>query len=141
MFLVVKMLLTGPQDLISSNYLGLNSEWMCGAAYLKKYVEEWPINRSFAEKKSKISFPHEEVSRKFRSKIETVGKVLKGQGLVVLDDVDAGGPGSEDNYVLKMVEFGIKTIDWKELIRSTTFKFYWVAKVREHVRPVGGYDG
>ena len=40
-----------------------------------------------------------------------------------------------------MVEFGIKTIDWKELIRSTTFKFYWVAKVREHVRPVGGYDG
>ena len=92
-------------------------------------------------KKSKISFPHEEVSRKFRSKIETVGKVLKGQGLVVLDDVDAGGPGSEDNYVLKMVEFGTKTNDWEELIRSTTFKFYWVAKVREHVRPVGGYDG
>ena len=53
MFLVVKMLLTGPQDLISSNYLGLNSEWMCGAAYLKKYVEEWPINRSFAEKNLK----------------------------------------------------------------------------------------
>ena len=81
-------------------------------------------------KNLKISFPHEEVSRKFRSKIETVGKALKGQGLVVLDDVDAGGPGSEDNYVLKMVEFGIKTNDWEELIRSTTFKFYWVAKVR-----------
>ena len=65
-------------------------------------------------KNLKISFPHEEVSRKFRSKIEIVGKVLKGQGLVVLDDVDAGGPGSEDNYVLKMVEFGIKTNDREE---------------------------
>ena len=110
--------------------LGLDSEWMCGPAYLKKPVGEWPINRSFAEKKSKISFPPEEVSRKFRSKIETVGEILKGQGGVVQGDVDTGGPGSKDNYVLKMVEFGTKTNDWEELIRSTTFKFYWVAKCR-----------
>ena len=32
----------------------------------------------------------------------------------MLDDVDAGGPGSKDNYVLKMVEFGIKTNDREE---------------------------
>ena len=37
----------------SSNYLGLHSEWMRGAACLKKPVEEWPINRSFAEKNLK----------------------------------------------------------------------------------------
>ena len=43
---------------------------------------------------------------------------------------DVGGPGSVDNYVLEHFQFGRSTNDWNKLIRSTSFLFKWLAKLR-----------
>ena len=110
--------------------LGLESEWLCGPAYLKKPVEEWPLNRLFAEKK-KIPFPAEEVKRKFRNQVDIAGDILKGEGVVVHGDDDMGGPGSLDNYVLKRYDYGKKTNDWNELVQSTSSLFCWLIRFRD----------
>ena len=39
--------------------LGLDSEWLNGPLYLKDPVESWPINRVFADRKSKVKLPME----------------------------------------------------------------------------------
>ena len=124
----------------SPDNLGLDSECFCGPAYLKKPVDEWPLNRRFADKKSKVKVPVEEVRRKYRSKVDSIGDILKGEGLVhegSQDDDDLGGPGSLDNYVLKLFEYGKKTNDWKRLVSTTSYLFYWAARVKGPVQGVG----
>ena len=52
----------------------------------------------------------EEVRRKYRSKVDIIGDILKSEGFVH-DDDDLGGPGSLDNYVLRLFKYGEKTND------------------------------
>lgn len=118
----------------SPDDLGLDSEWLCGPAYLKEPVEQWPLNRHFADKKSKVKVPMEEVRRKYRSKVDAIGDILKGEYVEHEgrqdDDDDLGGPGSLDNYVLKLFGYGEKTNDWRRLISTTSYLFYWAARVK-----------
>ena len=45
-------------------------------------MEQWPLNRHFADKKSKVKVPMEEVRRKYRSKLDAIGDILKGEGVI-----------------------------------------------------------
>ena len=49
--------------------LGQNSEWLLGPAFLRDPVEEWPINRDFADKKNKVPLPIEEIRRPYREQV------------------------------------------------------------------------
>jgi hypothetical protein len=45
---------------------GLDSEGMTGPAYLKLPVKEWPVNRDFADRKSQVKLPVEEIRKRYR---------------------------------------------------------------------------
>ena len=98
-------------------------------------MEEWPLNRQFAEKKSKIQFPTEEVRRKFRNQVDIAGDILKSEaeGIVLPGTEYIGGPGSLDNYVLQRFNYGNKTNDWTKLVQSTSYLFYWLIRVNSAV--------
>ena len=100
--------------------LGVDSEWLGGPAYLKLPVEQWPFNRNFADKKSKLNVPMEEVKKKFRNQVD---------GTDYSSFKAIGGPGCQENYVLNLFDHGWKTNDWEKLIRSTSYLFLWKAKM------------
>ena len=52
-------------DSVSEDF-GLDSEWMTGPAYLKLPVKEWPVNRDFADRKSQVKLPVEEIRKRYR---------------------------------------------------------------------------
>ena len=110
--------------------LSMDSAWMNGPPYLKLPVEEWPMNRDFASRRGKLRVPVEEVLRKHRSQVETEQDGVLVVGAVHGGDVPAGGPGCGDNYVLEHFDHGRKTNDWEKLIRSTSFLFLWVARIK-----------
>ena len=109
--------------------LGLGSEWLNGPAYLKTPIEEWPINRDFADKKSKVQLPMEEIRRPYREQLlveeSSSAVVVNSAGNKVL-----GGPGSPDNFVLQHFDYGKITNDWDKLIQKTAFLFQWMARVQ-----------
>ena len=108
--------------------LMLGSEWLEGPAYLRSPIEEWPINRKFADKKSGVKIPVEEIRRPYREML--LGKIGKTAVEECKAGWDVGGPGSVDNYVLEHFQFGRSTNDWNKLIRSTSFLFRWLARKR-----------
>ena len=112
--------------------LCIGSDWLCGPAYLKLPAEQWPMNRKFADRKSKFKVPVEEVKRKFRSKVDTAGEVLNMGGAThaMVGAVTAGGPGCDENYVLDHFDHGWKTNNWEKLVKVTSSLFYWLAKER-----------
>ena len=112
--------------------LCIGSDWLCGPVYLKLPAEQWPMNRKFADRKSKFKVPVEEVKRKFRSKVDTAGEVLNMGGAThaMVGAVTAGGPGCDENYVLDHFDHGWKTNNWEKLVKVTSSLFYWLAKER-----------
>ena len=112
--------------------LDLGSDWLTGPSYLRLPVTEWPINRNFAERKSKLKIPAGEVKRKYRSQVEDFddsGCVEAKSARVKVTEVP-GGPGCLDNDVLQRFDYGRKTNSWEKLVRSTSYLFFWFAKVR-----------
>ena len=108
--------------------LGLDSEWLCGKPYIKLPVNMWPIERNFAEKKSRVKLPVEEVKRKFRSRLDTDGELLIG-AVTVVPGIAVGGPGCGENYVLLHYQHGRITNSWTKLVRSTSYLYFWKAKL------------
>ena len=47
----------------------------------------------------------------------------------VTGHADHGGPGCNTNYVLQHFNNGWNTNSWEKLIKSTSYLFYWAAKV------------
>ena len=108
--------------------LGLDSEWMTGPAYLKLPVEQWPINRDFADRKSKVKLPMEEIRKQYRDQLSYLVQVGVGEQMGS-SSVATVGPGSLDNPVLEHFQFGKKTNDWRKLNRSTSYLFKWYVLV------------
>ena len=108
--------------------LELGSEWLEGPAYLRSPVEEWPIDRNFADKKSGVKIPVEEIRKPYREML--LGETGKTAADKCRAGWDVGGPGSVVNYVLEHFQFGRSTNDWNRLIRSTSFLFKWLARLR-----------
>ena len=100
--------------------LALGSAWLEGPTYLKLPVKDWPMNRDFAERKSKLKVPADEVKRKFRNQVEIGSTKL---------NVFPGGPGNLDNFILEKFDHGMCTNSWDKLVRSTSFLFKWYAKM------------
>ena len=100
--------------------LALGSAWLEGPAHLKLPVQDWPMNRDFADRKSKLKVPVDEVKRKIRYQVEIGSAKL---------NVFPGGPGSLDNFILEKFDHGMCTNSWDKLVRSTSFLFKWYAKM------------
>ena len=91
-------------------------------------MAQWPINRKFADKKSRVKFPVEEVKWKYRNRLDTAGELLIGAAVGV-PDADAGGPGCAENHVLLHFGHGWLTNSWDRLVTVTSFMFQWMAKM------------
>ena len=104
--------------------LDLDSEWLNGPPYLKEPIENWPIDRKFAERKSGVKLPMEEIRKPYRELIQETDNVtfdtrkLKAKDLV--------GPGSKDNYVLEILQHGYITNSWEKLLGRTSLLFKWL---------------
>ena len=110
---------------------GLDSEWMTGPAFLKLLVEKWPVNRNFADRKSNVKLPVEEIRKWYRDQLGCLVQVGAGQHL---GSTSAMGPGNLDNPILEHFDFGRRTNDWRRLVRSTSYLFMW------YVRVAGGLE-
>ena len=107
---------TDPMDLV----LEVNwYAWLKGPGYLKLPVDEWPKNRNFAERKSKLKIPVNEVKKKYRSQIEEYDEASCILGKVAAGVDWPGGPGCLDNSVLEKYDYGRITNCWEKLLRST----------------------
>ena len=113
---------------IAPEFLQQGSGWLEGPEYLKLPVEDWPIDRNFAERKNKVCLPIDEVRKQYRDYVGHTGQVLANKG-------ESVGPGSSDNYVLKHFGFGHCTNDWRKLIQRTANLFIWYVKVLEKKGP------
>ena len=100
--------------------LSLDSGWLEGPAYLKLPVDQWPMNRNFAERKSKSKVPIEEVKKKFKNQIEFILHHTKQ---------NSDGPGSVENEILAKFDYGKCTNNWEKLVRSTSYLFMWFVKM------------
>ena len=135
--------------------LRLGSEWQTGPEYLSLERDQWPLERNFADRKSKIRIPQEEIVRKYRGLADTCGHInlhdlvdhsrgedqLEKLGDMVDEKLNKlgnkdkkmmtgeGGPGSRDNHVLKLFDYGYCTNDWDKLVRRTAMLFTWKARV------------
>ena len=130
--------------------LQFGSEWQDGPGYLYLERKDWPLERNFADRKSKVLIPEEEILKKYRGVADVCGYIhlndlvahTEGVGqLSKLDNTvedmvykvdrsaEIAGPGSMENDVLKHFKFGYITNDWEELLRKTAMLFQWRAKV------------
>ena len=110
--------------------LRFGSEWQDGPGYLYLERKDWPLERNFADRKSKVLIPEEEILRKYRGVADVCGYVhlndlvahTEGVGqLSKLDNTvedmvykvdrsaEIAGPGSMENDVLKHFKFGYIT--------------------------------
>ena len=55
--------------------LGLGSDWQDGPGYLRLERENWPFERNFADRKTKVLIPQEEVVRKYRGMADSCGYI------------------------------------------------------------------
>ena len=100
--------------------VGLGSAWQEGPAYLRSPRPHWPVNRRFAERKTK--FPAKELVKQYREEH-------------ALPDPDPPAPtfhqfnhnltGQLDQRVLQLLAGGHCTNSWRVLLRKTRRLLYW----------------
>ena len=107
--------------------LSLQGAWLSGPSYLKLPIQQWPIDRNFAERKKVSHFPADELRRQYRDQI--ISDVADQIVMKNETCIDAVGPGNALNPVLKQLCHGSTTNDWMKLVRKTSYLFLWYAKV------------
>ena len=123
----------------------LDSRWQLGPSYLALEREDWPFERNFADKKSRIEVPKEEVLKKYRNvsgeKLYTSDLEVREEAEVELQNIAGiyktafedrmkyraaeAGPGCLDNEVLKHFDYGFVTNSWTKLLKKTGMLFKW----------------
>ena len=66
-------------------------DWLHGPSYLKNPISEWPVDRKFSEKKSKLKIPVNEVKKKYRSQVEDFDQTDYEIGKMAVDLLEPGG--------------------------------------------------
>ena len=77
--------------------LGFDSVWLNGPAYLRQPFELWPVNRNFADRKSKVKLPMEEIRKPYRERLDDGGDLMMVRSVAA--GADTVGPSSLDNAV------------------------------------------
>ena len=104
-------------DSVSEDF-GLDSEWMTGPAYLKLPVKEWPVNRDFADRKSQLKLPVEEIRKRYRVvavPVKINSNMLRMVYRVEERDLDLLRGGQAGHYPAPLDEVGDDERVWVQI--------------------------
>ena len=120
----------------SPGMIGPGSSWQVGPDYLYLPREDWPLERDFAEQKSKVEIPREELRGKYKEmpshlimavQRKDAGNVEKRASWDVSTSTakgDTSGKNIEmENVVAAALDWGFTTNTWEVLIKKTAAVF------------------
>ena len=119
--------------------IGEGSSWQCGPDYLYLPREKWPLDRKFADQKTAVGIPKEELRKKYREIPDQKISAIDAQTPVSFSPTSqppvsfspiaqvpvSSGPIAQmaDNWVAEALGWGFNTNEWSALI-SKTAVFY-----------------
>ena len=89
--------------------LSESSEWLKGKSYLYEEFSQWPWERKFTNRKISEAIPKKELASKYRGLVST-------------------SKNTEENPILKLLDYGFITNEYDKLIDKTEPFFRWYSK-------------